>query len=198
MLDFLNSTLEIASSLIAIIAAIIGGSIAYIRKHNSGRVSNSSGSSNNTTIIGDGNIVNPIINNVKGNRSESTTLKDSVQILFIDDEDFNVVKMLKKAGWKNIKKKGDFSNLDDLDLRNADVVFVDIKGVGIVGGYKNEGIGLAAAIKAKYPTKGVVIYSGTHAHDIFDEDIDSVDARLPKNAEPIQFSGLIEQYGKKN
>lgn len=161
-------------------------------------MSNSSGSSNNTTIIGDGNIVNPIINNVKGNRSESTTLKDSVQILFIDDEDFNVVKMLKKAGWKNIKKKGDFSNLDDLDLRNADVVFVDIKGVGIVGGYKNEGIGLAAAIKAKYPTKGVVIYSGTHAHDIFDEDIDSVDARLPKNAEPIQFSGLIEQYGKKN
>lgn len=82
MLDFLNSTLGIASSLIAIIAAIIGGSIAYIRKHNSGRVSNSSGSSNNTTIIGDGNIVNPIINNVKGNRSESTTLKDSVQILF--------------------------------------------------------------------------------------------------------------------
>lgn len=30
MLDFLNSTLGIASSLIAIIAAIIGGSIAYI------------------------------------------------------------------------------------------------------------------------------------------------------------------------
>lgn len=124
-------------------------------------------------------------------------MKTLTQILFIDDEEFTVIRMLKKMGWKNIKRKTDIANLDDSDLKKADVIFVDIKGVGIAGGYKNEGIGLAATIKKKYRNKGVIIYSGTDEHDIFDSDIHYVDARLRKNAEPIQFSDLIEQYGRK-
>ena len=68
---------------------------------------------------------------------------------------------------------------------------------GLSLGFKNQGAGLAAAIKQRYPNKGVVIYSGTHEHDIFDLDLDKVDAKLPKNAEPVQFMYLIEQYGRK-
>lgn len=208
MLEFLDSSLGIISSIIGILA-IGGGTYYYVIKNknkingdrnstNNGniKVSNSNGSSENITVYGNGNMINTA-NHALGQKykSSNANLKSEVQILFIDDEEFNVIRMLRKSGWKNIKRKNDFANLDDIDVKNANVIFVDIKGVGIIGGYKNEGIGLAAAIKEKYPEKGVIIYSGTHEHNIFDEDIDIVDARLPKNAEPIQFSNLIELYG---
>ena len=73
---------------------------------------------------------------------------------------------------------------------------VDIKGVGIELRFKNEGVGLAAALKKKYPDKGVVIYSATAEHNLFDSDIDIVDGRLFKASEPIQYSNMIEQYAR--
>lgn len=171
-------------------------------KHNKGNVQDGTGNNiisgtGNVTIVGDNNVVQTSPNDQKSQVSKEKRQKDLTQILFIDDEDFSVLKMLKKAGWKNIKKKSDVRDLDDVDVRNADIIFVDIKGVGLSLGFKNQGAGLAAAIKRRYPSKGVVIYSGTHEHDIFDVSIDEVDARLPKNAEPVQFMYLIEQYGRK-
>ncbi len=193
MLDFLNNTLGIIVSILTILTVIAVPSIIIKKKnaYRKGIINNGSG----VTIIGDGNVVGNTSEHKDGTGVALNDIKNIVQILFIDDEDFNVVKMLKKAGWKNIKRIPDFANLDIIDLKNANVVFVDIKGVGIVGGYKNEGIGLAAAIKRKYPEKGVILYSGTLEYNIFDPDIDAVDEKLPKNAEPIQFSYLIEQYG---
>lgn len=189
MLDFLNSTLGIICSVLTILT-IIGVPTFLINKNKTKR-KDKVNDGNGITNIGDGKpqiaLDNP--------GSVQNDIKNTAQILFIDDEDFNVIKMLRKAGWKNIKRIPDFANLDIIDLKNANVVFVDIKGVGIVGGYKNEGIGLAAAIKKKYPNKGVILYSGTLEYNIFDPDIDIVDAKLQKNAEPIQFSYLIEQYG---
>ena len=206
MLNFINDTLGIIVSVITLFGIVgagvltVGHSKRKIKIKNS-NVDSGNNSGNKDSIIininGDGNKLFDSKPSQIDDKQQTQDIKSSVQILFIDDEDFNVVKMLKKAGWRNIKRKPDFSNLDDIDLQNADVVFVDIKGVGIVGGYKNEGIGLAAAIKKKYPRKGVIIYSGTHEHDIFSSELDSVDAKLPKNAEPIQFSYLIEQYGAK-
>lgn len=198
MIDLLNSTLGIIVSILTL-TSLAGGSIYYYlsKGNNKGKVSNDNNFGQNTTIIGDGNTIISSQGIPSKKFKSDDDIKSYVQILFIDDEDFNVVRMLKKAGWKNIKRKPDFSNLDDIDLRNSDVVFVDIKGVGIEGGYKNEGIGLAAAIKKKYPAKGVILYSGTHEHDIFCDDLKVVDDTLPKNAEPIQFSYLIERYGRK-
>ena len=40
--------------------------------------------------------------------------------------------------------------MDIIEIRNADIIFVDILGVGLELGFKNEGVGLAAAIKRKY------------------------------------------------
>lgn len=193
MLDFLNSTLGIICSILTILT-VIGVPTFFINKNKSkrkGKVNNGNG----ITIIGDSNVIGKSSISLDNSGEGQNDIKNTAQILFIDDEDFNVIKMLRKAGWKNIKRIPDFANLDIIDLKNANVVFVDIKGVGIVGGYKNEGIGLAAAIKKKYPNKGVILYSGTLEYNIFDPDIDIVDAKLQKNAEPIQFSYLIEQYG---
>lgn len=119
---------------------------------------------------------------------------NTLQILFIDDETFSVIKMLKKMGWRNVKRKTDITSLNDTDLINSHVVFVDIKGVGREMGFSNEGIGLAFAIQNKYPQKRVVLYSGTHEHDIFDVQLQQIKYRLPKNAEPIQFSDILDEY----
>ena len=207
MMDFINSTLGIIVSILTLASLCAGGGyVVYKRmtkvKHNKGNIQEGSrnnvvSGANNVTIVGDNNVVQTSPNDKKSQSAEVNKQKNTTQILFIDDEDFSVLKMLKKAGWKNVKKKQDVCDLDDIDVRNADIIFVDIKGVGMSLGFKNQGAGLAAAIKQRYPNKGVVIYSGTHEHDIFDLDLDKVDAKLPKNAEPVQFMYLIEQYGRK-
>lgn len=207
MMDFINSTLGIIVSILTLASLCVGGGyLVYKRrtkvKHNKGNIQDGTGNNiisgtNNVTIVGDNNVVQASPNDKKTQAAKEKQQKELTQILFIDDEDFSVLKMLKRAGWKNVKKKSDVFDLDDVDIRNADIVFVDIKGVGLSLGFKNQGAGLAAAIKQRYPNKGVVIYSGTHEHDIFDLAWDQVDARLPKNAEPVQFMYLIEQYGRK-
>jgi hypothetical protein len=207
MMDFINSTLGIIVSIVTLVSLCAGGGYMVYRrmtkvKYNKGNIQEGKGNNiisgtSNVTIVGDNNVVQASPNSQKIKAAKEKVQKDLTQILFIDDEDFSVLKMLKRAGWKNVKKKSDICDLDDVDVRNADIIFVDIKGVGMSLGFKNQGAGLAAAIKQRYPNKGVVIYSGTHEHDIFDLALDQVNARLPKNAEPVQFMYLIEQYGRK-
>ena len=120
--------------------------------------------------------------------------KDNIFILFIDDEKFGVVNILKNGGWKNTKLIKDIKDLDDADLRSAHIVFVDINGVGIALQFKNQGIGLASAIKSKYPHKKVVIYSGEPNGDRFDRDLRKVDDVIKKNAEPIEFMNIIDGF----
>lgn len=195
-LSFLNSTLGIIVSVLTLLGILSIPMILINKKKTS--IKNSDIGSHNTINSNNTFNINQNSTTVESDHTISDLdMKTLTQILFIDDEEFTVIRMLKKMGWKNIKRKTDIANLDDSDLKKADVIFVDIKGVGIAGGYKNEGIGLAATIKKKYRNKGVIIYSGTDEHDIFDSDIHYVDARLRKNAEPIQFSDLIEQYGRK-
>ena len=123
-------------------------------------------------------------------------IKSKVRILFIDDERFNMINILKKAGWKNIEYKKDLSDLDDNAVLSANVIFVDINGVGC-SLFRNQGLGLAAAIKNKHQDKRVIIYSAEPNGDRFDSALRQVDACLPKNAEPIEFMNLIEEYADK-
>lgn len=93
--------------------------------------------------------------------------KDNTFILFIDDEKFGVVNILKNGGWKNTKLIKDIKDLDDADLRSAHIVFVDINGVGIALQFKNQGIGLASANKSKYPPqKSCNLFRGTQWRQI--------------------------------
>ena len=48
-------------------------------------------------------------------------IKSKVRILFIDDERFNMINILKKAGWKNIEYKKDLSDLDDNAVLSASI-----------------------------------------------------------------------------
>ena len=67
-------------------------------------------------------------------KQETQTKKDksNLRILFIDDQHtkFKMVSILKKSGWKNTNSVKDITDLDDYKAKEADIIFVDINGVG--------------------------------------------------------------------
>lgn len=176
-------------------AAVVGGFFAFIRRMFKGT----------TKDKPQMQVQNQVVNVNVGLQSDSqeqpeknhyVDIKSKVRILFIDDEKFNMINILKKAGWKNIEYKKDLSDLDDNAVLTANVIFVDINGVGC-SLFRNQGLGLAAAIKNKHKDKRVIIYSAEPNGDRFDSALRQVDACLPKNAEPIEFMNLIEEYADK-
>lgn len=134
---------------------------------------------------------------INGNHADNNRLKDTLRILFVDDEHtkFKMVSILKKAGWRNTKSIKDITDLDDPKAVEADFIFVDINGVGTTL-FEDQGLGLASALKKKYPDKIVIIYSDESTGDRFHKALREVDDCLPKNAEPYQFINLLESLSK--
>lgn len=122
--------------------------------------------------------------------------KNKISILFIDDDkNFNIVKILKDSGWKNTKTVVDVKTIDDQNIKNSEIIFVDINGVGKLLNLPNEGLDLALMIKQKYnDKKKVIIYSANNMNDAFHEAWSLADSRLVKNALPYQFQHLVEKF----
>ncbi len=173
---------SIIGAIAVIIAAIIG--VIGVKKRHDKTQSQNNTNNNNAT-----NCEN------KTEQSDNECLKQKLHILFVDDEKFKVMDNLKKAGWKHVSYKKDITNIDDDAILDAHIIFVDINGVGQNLFPKNQGIGLAAAIKRKYPKKQICTYSAEK--QMLDPDLKVVDDTLPKNADPYQFSSFIEEYGPK-
>lgn len=178
--------------------------------HSESSVENSNNCNNGTTINASGNSrvilesipeKNEAIVEENNNKDKhSITIegqKAQTIILFIDNEDFQIVNIIKKSGWKNcslIKKVLDL-NIDK--IKKAHIIFVDIKGVGEELFGKDAGLGVAKALKEKYSEKTIVLYSAESNWNIFHEAINMVDERIEKNAKPIEFVSLIEMYADK-
>ena len=121
-------------------------------------------------------------------------LKLRTHILFVDDESFKIVKILKTTeGWTNTKAVKDIKSLSATEVKWANIIFVDVNGVGSAL-FNDQGLGLAAAIKMKYPEKKVIIYSAESKRNVFNDSWDKVDKRLSKNADPIQFISIVETF----
>lgn len=124
--------------------------------------------------------------------SSKDEAKNDARILFIDDDTrFKLVKILKEAGWLNVEIRKD-AHIDDAVLKSANIVFVDINGVGRKMKFTNEGLGLANAIIDRYPLKYVVIYSSEKDGNRFDETIRKADDRLHKFADVYTFEKCLE------
>lgn len=153
--------------------------IFFSKKDNSdlisSKISNSSNNSSNSSNTNNININIPdehkIKNVVTGKHS-----KENVQILFIDDQEFKTVENLISAGWHNTKTIKDVTNMDCADVKNANIIFVDINGVGGLLFPKDQGLGLAEALKRKYPEKYIVLYSAQEKGDRFHRALKVVDS----------------------
>lgn len=173
--------------------AIIGWIILAIKKNKKMETPVSSTSNKNIITINNNALqANGTLQQKQNNQPKR---KEDYRILFIDDNhtDFNMVSILKKAGWPNTKAVKDLTDLDDLKAREASIIFVDINGVGTQM-FEDQGLGLAAALKDRYPEKTIILYSADPTGNRFDKKLKKVDDTLPKNAEPYEFISLIEQY----
>lgn len=142
----------------------------------------------------------PILNEKEQEKNKTLDdYKDKTRILFIDDAKFNVVTILKNDGWVHTHRIKDCKSLTMSEIKEADILFIDIQGVGKALEFKDEGLGLAEAIKERYSSKIVVIYSAENNGDRFHKALRKVDDFLSKDAEPYEFMQLIEMYtlGKK-
>lgn len=121
--------------------------------------------------------------------------KNETRILFIDDDvRFKVAKILINSGWVHTKLIKDARSLDDRDVIEASILFIDVQGVGIALGFSDEGLGLAEAIKDKYPNKKVIIYSAETKGDRFHKALRKADSFLSKNADPYEFQKIVEEF----
>lgn len=127
-----------------------------------------------------------------------TEIKNVCKILFIDDKVFPVVDILKNAGWQNTQRLKDVESIDQLEIRESHILFVDIQGVGKKLKFKDEGLGLIIALKDKYPNKRIIVYSAEDQGKIqaFHPGIDRADKRLSKHSDPYQFQAVVETYAK--
>jgi len=140
-----------------------------------------------------------VSNNVKSekvNKREEKLqiLKQKVGVLFIDDKKFNIVKILKDAGWKKTKSVTDIKSLDETKVKEALIYFVDINGVGKILECKGEGLDIALMLKQKYPNRKVVIYSANPKNEVFHEAWEHCDHKLIKNALPYEYQSLVENF----
>lgn len=126
-------------------------------------------------------------------------LKLSVNILFIDNEDFNLTTELKeKEGWRHLTCVSDIDSLSQPELVDAHIVCTDIQGVGKELGFTDEGLGLIAAIHSHYPEKKIIMYSSEAQGriDAFHPAEGYVNARLRKSANRYQFETQIERLAQ--
>lgn len=126
--------------------------------------------------------------------------KDTVNILFIDDLDMPVVESLKKANYK-VKKVKDVKNIDDAEVKNAQIIFVDFDGVGKSISPQHQGVGLVKELKIKYKaSKFVILYTAqrtmptdTTMNTLFN----NADARMRKDSDVTDFIEQIREALKK-
>ena len=157
--------------------SVIAGVIALIRKQSGMKEQNQSVSQTVNVNVPIGESLN--------NDNKQFREKEEISILFIDDQSFDYVKNLKQAGYVNVKKISVVKRIDSPEICNANIIFVDINGVGESLFPKEQGLGVAKAIKKRFKDKKVYLYSAQH--HALNSDFNLLDGVLSKNADPYEF-----------
>ncbi|WP_462183845.1 hypothetical protein [Acinetobacter baumannii] len=166
-----------------------------IQNENNGSLQATNNGTNNTQIFNLGGI--PVHAQEPSNDShlDMSLLKSKTRILFIDDNDFPVVRNLKQAGWIT-DLVNDVHDIDDPSILASHILFVDINGVA-KNLSKEEGIGLVKALKQKYgSSKKVIIYSSDEDGNRFNQAFRLADDFLPKQSDYFEFLAIVEKYSR--
>lgn len=181
-LQFISDNKEWIFSGIGVSA--IAGIIALLRKR--------SGIKNQNQSISQTVNVNIPISASLNNDNKQFQDKEEISVLFIDDQSFDYVKNLKQAGYVNVKKISVVKRIDSPEICNANIIFVDINGVGENLFPTEQGLGVAKAIKKRFGNKKVYLYSAQH--HALNSDFNLLDGVLSKNADPYEFINTIDNY----
>jgi hypothetical protein len=131
-------------------------------------------------------------NETSGSKEDVVLTKESVRILFIDDNKFPIIENLKNAGYQ-VNWLKDIKKIEDPKVVDAHVLFVDYKGVGKNLSQNKEGIGVCKMLKDKYKeSKYIVLCTGESVPNELLKEIKSVsDEIVPKSLETTDFIDII-------
>lgn len=120
-----------------------------------------------------------------------------INVLFIDDDTrFKIVNILKKYPGINCQIIKDLEDFNTPSLVGANIVFIDIEGVGKILTPQEQGLGIVREIKTRYPNKYVVIYSSKIERNMTHPAFKLADGVLYKEAQPSEFLKHIEDARK--
>lgn len=128
--------------------------------------------------------------------SEVILLKQDLRILFIDNLDLKKkIENLKDAGWINVSQINDAPNVDIQQIREADIIFVDYKGIGKIHSTE-EGLGVLSALRQRYgEDKYLILYT---AHNLPVEAFTrKADNYVDKNSKIFELEHKIIEGAKK-
>lgn len=119
--------------------------------------------------------------------------KDSIRILFIDDNKFPIIENLKSAGYI-VDWIKDIKSIEDSKVIDAHVLFIDYKGVGKNLSQNKEGVGVCKKLKDTYKeTKYIVLCTGESIPNELLKEIKSVsDDIITKSLETTDFINIID------
>lgn len=121
-------------------------------------------------------------------------LRSKVEILVIDDQDFAAEEFLIRNGFR-IMHKRDIDNIKDVS--EYAVVLCDIRGVGKNLGSAKEGAFVIKEIKAYYPAKQVIGYTGSSYDPVYNEYMNLADAVISKGISIEDWIALVDEQIQK-
>lgn len=139
-------------------------------------------------------------NEEKNNEKESNSkdqdigyLKLKARILFIEDDVFKKNSNLKDFGWK-VSQINKVDNLDIDEIKNANIIFVDYKGVGEPSG--DQGLGVVQNLREMYGKNKWIIFYSAHKLplDVYGKGADDF---LAKNATVYEMERKIIKGAQK-
>ena len=191
-LEWLSKNVEWVFSGVGMIA--LTGLLSWFRRKPSGSEDSPSVSVNNHQSV----TIHTVPSNALPQPAGTAKIKQksAVSILFVDDDvKFQVVNILKRNGWTNTRIIKDVVSLEQPEVAAANIFFVDIQGVGISLGFKDQGLGLVIALRRKYPTKKIVIYSAENAN-AFHAAFGQANERISKDADPYEFMEAVDRLSE--
>jgi len=135
-----------------------------------------------------------LTNNNILNDFDITELRKKIEILFVDDENFRIIELLKKHRY-NVTYKNDISDLND--ALAYDIILCDIRGVGKEFDSPHEGAYLIKELKANYPRKVVIAYSGSTYDTTYTQYFNLADHVMLKDSTIDHWTNVLDSEIKK-
>lgn len=116
--------------------------------------------------------------------------REQIKVCVIDDEGFDM-NTLYDLGYKNIRKKIQFENMDE--YQEFDIILCDVEGIGVTVDAEKQGLAVAEQIKNVYPEKVVLLYSGKNI-ETFGEMPDILDGYLRKQTSMSELAKTLDAF----
>ena len=122
-------------------------------------------------------------------------IKEKSKVLFIDDEEVDLIPLLQAEGW-HVEQWKDVNSLTELESGKYDLIFLDIGGVGRKFSPEEEGFRILKRIKSINPSVLIVSYSGQRFDSTKSEFWALADGNLSKSSGAIKAIELLEDLLK--